>query len=258
MKLIDTHAHLYWEDFEGEIPDLLERAAAADVVGVICIGTSPESSRQAIDLAQEFAPRVWAVVGCHPTDLREDGSDLAELEPMLAEPRVVAVGEIGLDYHWDKTTPELQKKAFPFQLDLAHRHNLPIVIHCREADDDCLAILEEQGREIPGVVHCFGGDEGHAERYLALGMHISVGGPITFKKADRLREIAMTIPTDRLLMETDSPFLAPQARRGKRNEPAYVRYNAEKFAEMHGMTLEEMAEITTGNACRLFGLELPE
>jgi len=256
-ELFDSHAHLDFADFAGEVDSVLARARAAGLSGVIAVGAGRglESQVAAAALAQRHTD-VWATVGIHPHDADlVDGAALAKLRNLAARPRVVAIGEIGLDYHYDHAPRPRQRDAFAAQLRLARELGLPVVIHTREADDDTLAILRAEGVPRGGVLHCFSGDERLAAAGLALGLCVSFSGILTFPKADRLRAVARdVVPLDRTLIETDSPFLAPVPLRGRRCEPAYVVHTARQLAELHGTTVEETARRTTANVRRLFGL----
>lgn len=267
--LADTHCHLNFESFDQDRSEVLERAAQAGVQRVLNPGIDVETSQAAVELAQAY-PAVYAAVGVHPNDAagwRE--STLDELRRMAADPKVVAIGEIGLDYYWQRSAPALQQEVFQQQLFLAADLGLPVVIHVRNhsAEDcramqDVLDILEEwqlglaaRGHELaerPGVLHSFSGDLQDARRAIASGFYLGVTGPVTYKKADTLRQVVAGITADRLLIETDAPFLTPHPHRGERNEPAYVRFTAEKIAVVREMELENLVQITTESAERLF------
>ena len=251
--LVDTHCHLNHADFADDLDEVLARAQSAGVQTMIVIGFDLPSSSRAIELAGSY-PNLYAAVAVHPHDAKEYDSDAeAQLRDLAQNPRVVAIGEIGLDYHYDFSPVESQFAAFRAQLELARDSGLPVIIHCREAYQDVLSVLdEEMDRKESGVMHCWGGSQDEALRALDLGMYLGFGGVITFKNADPLREIARDAPFDRILVETDAPYLAPVPNRGKRNEPAYVSMVAEKLAEVRGISLDSMAEITTRNAARLF------
>ena len=255
--LIDTHAHLEMEEFDEDRDEVLLRARKAGVSAIITIASTFESNEQAKTVAEAY-PGVYHTVGVHPHDAKHLTPErLKELCLRALGERVVAWGEIGLDYFRDRSPREAQRAAFREQLDCAARLGLPVVIHNRDAHDDTLSVLAEQGpRESTGVFHCFSGDSSYANRCLELGFYLSVGGPITYPKNDKYRELVGTLPTDRLLVETDSPFLTPQAHRGRRNEPAYVTFVAEEVAEATGLTVEEVGRITTKNVWRLFGIGL--
>ncbi len=254
--LIDSHAHLDGKQFSGDLPDVLARARIAGVTSILTIGCDLESSRTSVDLAIRH-PQVYASVGIHPHDALElNPSGLAELERMIeAVDKVVAIGEIGLDFYRDRSPREVQRTAFRKQIRLAKKLGKPIIVHDRDAHDEVLQILrEEQAATVGGVLHCFSGDLAMARECVAMGFLISFAGPLTYPKNDGLRAIAAALPIDVMLIETDCPYLAPQKWRGKRNEPAYVRATAEALAATKGLSLEDVARVTTLNAYRLFGI----
>lgn len=255
-QLIDTHAHLDDRRLRPEIDAVLARARAAGVVQVVAIATTAEDSAAVLELA-EAHPGVFAAVGIHPNDAAEAAPGDWERVVSLAEhPRAVALGETGLDRHWDRTPFPLQQEFFARHLDLADRLGRPVVIHCREADDDILAQLRGRNRPVNGVLHSFTGNWDQAQALLDLGLHLSFAGMLTFanKTLDPLRDAAARAPLDRILVETDSPYLAPHPFRGKTNEPARVAATAARLAELRGLGLEELARATTANARRLFSL----
>jgi TatD DNase family protein len=250
--LIDTHCHVYSDQFDSDRPATLERAGAAGVARMIAIGYDLPSSRAALALAQE-SPLIWASAGIQPHYAQTTGeAELAELRRMLAQPRVVALGEIGLDYYHDRAPHDLQEALFRRQLSLARELDLPVVIHSRDAREDTVRILRDAARGQPGVMHSFSGDWEYAEACLEVGFYLSFSGPLTFKKAAELHEVARRAPLDRILIETDAPYLTPHPFRGKRNEPAYVRYVAAALADLRGLSLDQIAAATTANAERLF------
>ena len=255
LDLFDTHAHLHFPEFDADREAMLDRARAAGVRRMLTLGTEPESSRAAVALAMGEAD-VWASVGIHPHDAAgADAAALAEIERLTAEPRVVAVGEIGLDYFRDLSPREDQQRAFRALLRLARRVGKPVVIHCRDAHEDVLRILaEERVTDVRGIMHCFSGDVAIARRCLDLGLLISLAGPVTYPNARALPEVARFVPADRLVVETDCPFLPPQGYRGKRNEPAYLAITATRVAELRGEPVESMVARMTANACALFGI----
>ena len=261
MNLIDTHCHLNFDSYDEDRDEVLARAQEAGVARLIIPATDLDTSREGIALAAQHAG-VFACVGIHPNSTTHFTlADLEVIETLSHESKLVAIGEIGLDYHWDTSPKDLQHKAFEAQLALAARLELPVVIHNREASEDVLSILEAwvpdiapSLREHPGVLHSFSAPPAIAERALALGFYLGFTGPVTFKNADELRRIAATTPLYRILVETDGPFLTPTPHRGKRNEPAYVRLIAERLAAIKGISLEDFAQATTENAERLFGL----
>ena len=253
--LIDSHAHLYDRKFESDLGDVLERARSAGVLFCIVPGDRLETSREAAKLSILHS-EIYCAVGFHPHESKDfsEGA-LDELRRMLEEPKTVAIGEIGLDYHYDYSPRDVQRKVFRTQLRLAKEAGLPVIMHCREAYEDFIAILGEEKAGLRGVCHCFSGTEEDAKSILDMDLSISFAGPITFAKADSLRRIASKVPLDRMLLETDSPYLAPEPVRGRRNEPAYVVHNAAKIAEIHGVSVKEVAEITTRNVRSLFRIE---
>lgn len=261
MELVDTHCHLDFHQFDEDRDAVVSRAREAGVTRMVTIGTDLATSRAALALAEAHAS-IYATVGVHPNRITEVGTALdealEELEALAAHPKVVAVGECGLDYYWDKTPPDVQAVWFKAQLELCTRLALPVVIHNREATHDTLPTLaawrKEDPREKPGVLHSFFGTWEEAAKALDLGFYLGFTGPLTFKKATSNRENARKAPADRLLVETDAPYLTPHPHRGKRNEPAYVRYVAERMAGVRGTSLEEIAAQTTANAEALFGL----
>ncbi len=252
--LIDSHVHLYGPQFNADRPAALARAADAGVARMIAIGYDLPTSEAALALAAA-QPNVWATAGIQPHYAETTGdAELARLRALLAQPKIVALGEIGLDYHHDRAPRPLQAALFRTQLDLARELGLPVVIHTREAQADTLAVLAELGQGLQIIFHSFSGDWAFAEAALALGAHLSLSGPVTFPKATELHEVARRAPLDRLLIETDCPYLAPHPHRGKRNEPAYVRLVAEQIARLRDEPLAVIAAATTANAARIFGL----
>ncbi len=250
--LIDSHAHIQLEKFDADRGAVLEQAQEAGVHAIMVIGFDLETSRGAIALAEKY-DQIYATVGMHPHDAKDLHDETIHIfGELAAHPKVVALGEMGLDYYRNLSPRPIQKAAFERQLDLAEELDLPIVIHNREAYHDILPILQARRGRVRGVMHCFSGDVEIMRQSLALGFHIGIGGPVTYRKSDALQEVAQKIPADALLVETDCPWLAPQFRRGKRNEPAYVRATAEKIAELRGISLEEIGEITTRNFEGLF------
>jgi len=251
---IDSHCHLNDPRFAGDADAVIDRAVAADVEKMLVVGYDLPSSEIAVDLAARN-DCCLAAVGVHPHDARHYDAHAREtLQSLAARQRVVAIGEIGLDYYYNTSEPAAQQRAFRDQLDLARELGLPVVLHCREAYDEVLDTLEAVGDgRWRGVLHCFGGDTQHAERGLGLGLHLGIAGVVTFRNADALREVVRATPLDRLLIETDAPYLAPEPHRGKRNEPSYVRYVAHRLAEVRGEPFERIAAATTANARDLFG-----
>ena len=254
--LIDTHAHLDAEEYAGEVEQIVQRAKEYGVGKIVTVGTDVEGSKNAISIAEKFE-NVHVAVGCHPHYAdewvkREDKERLAEL---LTHRKVVAVGETGLDYFKNYSSKENQRSLFLHQIKLALEYKKPIIIHCRDAHKDMREILKtEMPPPAKGVIHCFSGTGDDANCYLNMGFYISIAGPITYPNAKTLREVASHISIDRLVVETDCPFLPPQPFRGKRNEPAYVKFTADTLAETLGVTKEHLAEQTTKNAEMLFGI----
>ena len=253
--MIDTHCHL----------DYLDDPAAArgelGLTGMVCIGADLEHARNAIDLATRFDD-VWATVGLHPTEAGHDTAETrAELQQLSEHPRVVGIGETGLDYYWDAATPEQQRSAFHWQLELASHQAKPVIIHTRdkagrdEASRECAAILTAAGWE-RGILHCFNGHPALLRAGLDLGFYVSFAGNVTYKNAQEIREAARLVPRNRLLVETDAPFLAPVPKRGKPNRPGYVRYTLQFLAEWLNVDEAELERVTDENARRAYGLSL--
>jgi TatD DNase family protein len=255
-ELFDTHAHLHFPEFAEDLPAVLERARAAGVRRVVTIGTDVETTAAAVALAGR-EDGVWAAAGIHPHDAAAAGEDaFAEIERLAGAPRVVAVGEIGLDFFRNLSPPDVQARTFRRLLDLARRLGKPAVMHCRDAHAETLAILEDEGvREIGGIMHCFSGDVAIARRCLDLGLVISLAGPVTYPSARALPAVARFVPADRLVLETDCPFLPPQGHRGRRNEPAYLALTAARVAELRGEPLDTLGPRTSDNARRLFRVD---
>ena len=255
IELLDTHAHLHFPGFAADLEEVLGRARDAGVRTMVTIGTDGETSRAAVALA-ERDPHVWATVGLHPHDA-EQGDDgvFADLERLAASPRVVALGEMGLDFFRNLSPHPAQEQALRRQLALARRLGKPAVIHCREAHAETLAILaEERVHDVGGIMHCFSGDVAVARRCLDLGLLISLAGPVTYPNARALPDVARFVPADRLVVETDCPFLPPQPYRGKRNEPAYLVITAARVADLRGEPLASLGPQMADNARRLFGI----
>lgn len=263
--LADTHAHLDFSQFDEDREQVVDRAASEGVTRIVTVGFDLDSSLQAVCLSGENTG-LWACVGVHPHQaslVTPEGLD--SLRGLSAHRKVVAIGEIGLDYYRDRSPRDVQRQVLGQQLELAADTGKPVVIHDREAHGDLMRILRgwaeavvpsSNGLRPPlGVVHCFSGDRTMAEELFELGFYISVAGPVTFPNARRLQALVAGLPLDRLLLETDCPFLAPHPYRGKRNEPANVKLVAQKIAELKDMSLEDVSRVTTENACRVFRLE---
>ena len=252
-ELFDTHAHLHFPDFTSDLPDVLARARAAGVSRMVTIGTDVATSQAAIAIASREAD-VWAAVGIHPHDAGDaDEAAFAEIATLARQSRVVAVGEIGLDFFRNLSPRDAQERVFRRLLALGRDVGKPVLIHCRDAHEDVLRILaEERAGEIGGIMHCFSGDVAIAHRCLDLGLLISLAGPVTYPNARALPDVARLVPVDRLVIETDCPFLPPQGYRGKRNEPSYLALTATRVAELRGEPLEALAARLSDNARRLF------
>jgi TatD DNase family protein len=253
--LFDTHAHLHFPEFAADLDAVLERARAAGVRRILTIGTDVPTSRAAAALAFR-EPDVWAAVGIHPHEAADaDDTALAEIERLAGSPRVVAIGETGLDFFRNLAPREAQERALRDQLALARRTRKPVLIHCREAHEETLSLLGAADvREHGGIMHCFSGDVAIARRCLDLGLLVSLAGPVTYPKPGALPEVARFVPADRLVVETDCPFLPPQPYRGKRNEPAYLAITATRVAELRGEPLAELAARMSENARTLLRL----
>jgi TatD DNase family protein len=263
--LIDTHAHLDLPEFDQDRDDVLRRSLDDGVEAIIAVGINLPSSRSVVELAARY-PNVYAAVGVHPSDAATWNPECERAIAELAQDsRVVAIGEIGLDYYRDRCPRDLQLAVFESQLGIAAEANLPVIVHDREAHDDVVDRLARwtesskvsgnaslMGRR--GVIHCFSGDWIMATKMIDKGFLISIAGPITYPKSDRLAEVVRNLPLDSVIIETDSPFLSPQSWRGRRNEPAYVTAVAEKIAQLRGLSIEDIGVSTTANAKRLFGL----
>jgi len=270
MFLTDTHAHLNSPRFKSDQERVIERAATAGVKAIINVGASLASSQAAVALAKAY-PQIYAAVGVHPHDAKTVTKEvLEELRALASHPKVVAIGEIGLDFFRDLSPRDKQRQAFRQQLALASEMGKPAIIHDRDAHSEIMAILRrwacperrsaygrrvEGGQRPLGVLHCFSGDLAMAQEATELGFYISIAGPVTFKNARSLRELVRQLPLEKLLVETDCPYLAPHPHRGKRNEPAYVKLVAQEVARIKRSSLEEVAHITSGNAQALFALK---
>jgi len=259
--LIDTHCHLDMKQYKSDLEDVISRAVNRNVLSILTIGIDESSSRQAVKLARRF-DSVFAAVGVHPHEVDNMGHFALDAIGSLADDNrslVLGYGEIGLDYFKCYSSPENQRKQFRNQLTLAKELCLPIIIHDRDAHEDTLSILQQQSPfDSGGVMHCFSGNYTFAEKILDLGLHISIPGIVTFKKSMELQEVARRIPLSSMLLETDGPFLAPEPWRGKRNEPLYVTYTAEKVAGLRDMDINELARITSRNSIELFHFPLDQ
>lgn len=256
MGLVDSHCHLDGPRFTEDREAVIGRALEAGVERMLSIGSGdgPPDLEAAIRIAERYAP-VWATVGVHPHDAEKaTEATFRELEALLRHPKVVGLGEIGLDYHYDHSPREAQRAVFRDQLAVARAAGVPVIIHTREAWDDTFAILEEHWAPagLPGIMHCFSGGVAEAERSMSMGFRISIAGVVTFPRSEELRQVARVVPDERLLVETDSPYLAPVPYRGKRNEPAFVVETAKCVALQRGASYEDVCRVTASNFDRLF------
>ena len=250
--LIDSHCHLNFPDLAQRLPEVLANMAEAGVDKAIAISVSRQSFEEVHAIAQDY-PNIYATVGIHPDDPEAEEFSLEELLERAARPKVVGIGETGLDYHWCKGNLAWQHQRFALHIEAANRSGLPLVVHTRDAAEDTMRLLREHQAHA-GVIHCFTEDVRIAKLALDLGFYISFSGIVTFKNATAIQEAARYVPLDRLLVETDSPYLAPVPKRGKPNEPAYVRHTAAFVAQLRGDSLENIAQATTANCLRLFNL----
>ncbi|HEX3727388.1 MAG TPA: TatD family hydrolase [Pirellulales bacterium] len=258
MSFFDTHAHLDQEEFDSDRDAVIDRAAAAGVETIVAVGVTAPSSAAIVELAAQHAG-VYAAVGIQPNyTAQAQTGDWDRILQLAAHPKVVAIGETGLDRHWDYSPLDVQRDYFDRHLRLSQALGLPFIVHTRESDADVLDMLREAHRRglLKGIMHSFTGTAETAAECVRLGLHISFAGMVTFKKSVELRSVAVTIPDERILIETDSPYLSPQPLRGKRNEPSYLIHTAACLAEARGQTPERFAELTTQNALRLFRLDV--
>ena len=258
MNVFDTHCHLDDEKFEEDREDAYRRMLEAGVARCVCVGSDLASSRRCVDFARRHAG-VYAAAGVHPHEAKDAGPDyLTELRALLRESRVVALGEIGLDYYYDLTPRDVQKRVMAEQVSLALEMDMPVIFHIRDAHGDMVDYFHTLKQKPAGIIHCFSGSAEIAKEYVKMGFYVSFAGPLTFKKAPHLQAAAKEVPLDRLLVETDSPYLSPEPMRGRRNEPAHVVYTLKKLAELWDLPAEEMASITWENACRIYRLPQAE
>jgi TatD DNase family protein len=262
MNLVDTHCHLDFDHYDKDRENVLERAWNAGLTRILVPGIDILTSQAAVQLAESYS-NIYAAVGVHPNSAGTwDEWALDALEVLAVHPKVVALGEIGLDYYRDRAPKNLQRDVFLDQLKLASRLDLPVVIHTRNSNpanraciSDVINLLSNHESKLahPGVVHSYSGNLDEADLLVSFGFYLGITGPVTYKNASALRTMVASLPIDRLLIETDGPFLTPHPKRGKRNEPAYVRYIADKLAEILELPLKTVADVTSGNAARLFG-----
>ena len=252
MKLFDSHCHLDDEKFDEDRAETIARLREGGVEKCVCVGSDLPSSRRCVALAEQY-DFIYAAAGVHPHEAKDAPPDyIDQLKGMLSHPWVVALGEIGLDYYYDLSPRDVQKRVLQEQLDLACDADMPVIFHIRDAHGDMFDILRSRSRLPAGVIHCCSASAEMVREYLKMGFYISFAGPITFKNAAGPVSASQAVPLNRLLIETDSPYLAPVPLRGRRNEPANVRYVLEKQAEIHGVPADELAEITFRNACALY------
>ncbi|ULG71874.1 TatD family hydrolase [Macrococcus brunensis] len=253
--LIDTHVHLNADQYDEDLQQVIDRALEAGIDRMIVVGFDEKTIKRTMELIEQY-DFVYGVIGWHPVDAIDFTDDYYDwIKELATHDKIVAIGEMGLDYHWDKSPKDVQKEVFRRQIALAKELKKPIVIHNREATQDVVDILkEENAAEVGGVMHSFSGSTEICDEILKLNFIISLGGPVTFKNARQPKEVAQHIPLDKLIVETDAPYLTPHPYRGKRNEPAYVKLVAEQIAELRGISYEALAEATTQNAERLFRL----
>lgn len=253
--LVDTHAHIDFEDYQDDFDTLLQNCREAGVEKIIIPGVESSTFERIMGLVNKY-DNLFGAIGIHPCDAKEWNENSYELIKNLASsPKVVAIGEIGLDYYWDKTYNDLQKEVFAKQIEIAKELKKPIIVHDREAHGDTLEILKAtNAKEVGVVMHCFSGSAEFAMECVKEGFYVALGGVVTFKNAKKPHEVAKVVPIENLLLETDSPYLTPEPYRGKTNSPAYVRFVAQKIAELRGISVDEVEEATTQNAHRLFGI----
>ncbi|QSB11791.1 TatD family hydrolase [Lysinibacillus sp. FSL K6-0057] len=253
---IDTHVHLNADQYEEDLQEVIDRALEAKVERMVVIGFDRKTIERTMQLIEQY-DFVYGVIGWHPVDAIDcTQQDLEWIEELASHPKIVGIGEIGLDYYWDKSPKDVQQALFRKQIQLAQKINLPIIIHNRDATGDVVQILrEENAASVGGVMHCFSGSVETARECIAMNFMISLGGPVTFKNARLPKEVATEIPLEHLMIETDAPYLAPHPHRGKRNEPAFVPLVAEEIARLKGLTIEEIAQATTANAKKFFGID---
>ncbi len=253
MPFVDTHVHLHFPDYKEDQAQVIDRARKAGLEYFVNVGTDVPSSRASLELAENF-PFIYASAGVHPHDVKDaDAAALSEIEEILKHPRMVAIGEVGLDFFRDLSPRDKQFEIFRHFIKLHQKIKKPLIVHCRDAYKEMAELIKAEGPAY-GVMHCFSSDAENMKVFVDLGFYISFAGPLTYKKNDVLREACRLCPQDRLLLETDAPFLPPQSMRGKRNETSYMLETAAVAAELHGVSVEKIGEITTANAKRLFGL----
>ncbi len=250
--LVDSHCHLDFPELAKNIDQLVDSMKCANVRAALCVGVSLPGAQGVLSLLRQY-PNLYGAVGVHPEEKEADEPDEEVLEKLASHERIVGIGETGLDYYWHKDKPEWQRERFRVHVRAARRCRKPLIVHMRDSADDTLRILREEGAEQPGgVMHCFTETLDVARQALDLGFYISFSGIVTFKNSLKIKEVAKKIPIERILVETDAPYLAPVPFRGKTNQPAYVRYVAEEIARLRGIGIDEVEQATTENFCRLF------
>jgi len=253
--LVDSHAHLEDEKYDKDREEIIEECKK-DLTFLINVGSNLLTSKQSIELAHNY-DFIYASVGIHPHDAQKEFDKVEEIEKLALQQKVVAIGEIGLDYYYDEPSKEFQKEVFTKQIRLAKKLNLPIIIHDRDAHEDILDILKKEWtKDLRGVFHSYSGSVEMAFQVIEMNFYISLGGPVTFKNAKKPKEVAKAVPIEKLLIETDSPYLTPEPYRGKRNTPVYVKFVAGKIAELRGIPYEEASRITAENAIKLFNIPI--
>lgn len=254
--LIDTHAHIDMEDFDADLEEMLQRAKDNGIEKIIIPAVEPSTFDRVIKIAEKYE-NIYGSVGIHPSEAKTYSEDVYyQMHELAQNKKIVAIGEIGLDYYWDKSFVQLQKEVFERQIELAKKVEKPIIVHDRDAHLDTIEILKKTNAHETGVImHCFSGSADFAEECVKEGFYIALGGVVTFKNAKKMKEVAKIVPIDKLLIETDSPYLTPEPYRGKRNEPAYVKFAAEEIAKLREMPFEELAQATSANALKIFRLD---
>ncbi|MBA4153627.1 TatD family hydrolase [Flavobacterium sp.] len=255
MILTDTHTHLYSDEFDSDRDEMIQRAISNGVTRFFVPAIDSTCTQSMYDLEQKYPNTIFLMIGLHPCYVKENyEAELAHIEAQLANRKFIAIGEIGIDLYWDKTTLEIQKRAFKYQIQLAKKYKLPIVIHCRESFDEIFEVLEEEkSEELFGIFHCFSGNLEQAKKAISYRMKLGIGGVVTFKNG-KIDQFINQIDINELVLETDSPYLAPAPYRGKRNESSYVKLVASKLSELYGVSVEEIARITTENSKSVFGI----
>jgi len=254
--LFDSHAHINDNKLIDRVNEVIESAKSNKVNKIVCVGYDKQSSLKAIDLAEKF-DSVYAAIGVHPSEANQFNMDINWIKDYIDNPKVVAIGEIGLDYYWDKTYKEEQKELFKNQIKLANQYKKPFIVHMRDATSDTYEIIKNtKNNDISGVMHCYSASKESMQQFIDLGMYISLAGPVTFKNAKIPKEVAKEIPLDKLLVETDCPYLSPAPFRGKVNEPKNVLYIAEEISKIKEISFEELSNQTYKNTCKLFNIEM--